>query len=81
MQDLTSTVRDYIFDNTDVELEEVYQVYQSSGTRIIAEVRVLSGGEPLDGLAVISPFRTKVTLTENARKEFMELVKEANQIR
>jgi len=77
MQDLTSTVRDYILDNTDVELEEVYQVFQHCNTRITAEIRIAGD---VEAIAIISPFKTIVKPVENGKKEFLKLVESSNQI-
>lgn len=78
MKDLNIQVREHLFENTDLEIEEVYQVYQGNASNIIAEIRFIKDGETIEAIATISRYKTRIEPVENSQKEFVEMVKDCN---
>lgn len=78
MESLTSQVRDFLFNNTDLDIDEVYQVFQGNASHIYAEIRILKDGKSQNAIAHISDYKTKIYIEENSQKSFVDLVKESN---
>ena len=75
MQRLTEIVRQHLLDNADIEVEEVYQIYEEENSLTVAEIRVYEDNESKEAIAEISKYKTKVTTRKDANKVFKDYVK------
>lgn len=81
MLNLTSEIHDFLLDNTDLEVDEVYQIFQSNTSPVYAEVRLQhpSGADEYKDVFVeISKNRTKVLRVGDAREEFGDKIEAYN---
>ncbi|MFW6016247.1 MAG: hypothetical protein ACOCRK_07385 [bacterium] len=79
MEQLTIQIRNFLMDNCpEIEVDEVYQVYQGNSSAIAAEIRDSSGND-----LVVEINMASVTVKNlgdlNSQKYFIEYVQECNE--
>lgn len=81
MLDLTEQVYNYLYYEKDLEVDEVYQVYQGNASSIFAEIRIFhpSGSyEEKDVVVEIYGDNFRVLQTDDTQKFFVEMVNDSN---